>query len=66
MTMPMHIETSINKWFSQFGVKQLDWPTQCSDLKPIQHIWDELERRQRARPYRPTSMTDLNNALVAE
>ncbi len=30
------------------------------------HIWDELDRRQRARPYHPTSVANLTNALVAE
>ena len=43
-----------------------DWPAQTPDLNPIEHLWDELELRLRSRPNRPTSVPDLNNALVAE
>lgn len=41
--------------FSEFGVAEL---AQSPDPHPhpIQHLWDEVER--------PTSMPDLNNALV--
>ena len=57
---------SIQKWFVEIGVEELDWPAQSPDLNPIEHLWDELERRLRARPNRPTSVPDLTNALVAE
>ncbi|XP_063805737.1 uncharacterized protein LOC134984009 [Pseudophryne corroboree] len=39
-------------------------PTQSPDLKPIEHLWDELEQRLRARPSPPTP--DLINALQNE
>ena len=62
----MHKARSIQKWFVEIGVEELDWPAQSPDLNPIEHLWDELERRLRARPNRPTSVPDLTNALVAE
>ena len=62
----MHKVRSIQKWFVEIGVEELDWPAQSSDLNPIEHLWNELERRLRARPNRPTSVPDLTNALVAE
>ena len=40
--------------------------TQSLELNPIEHLWDELERRLQTRPNRPTSVPDLSNALVAE
>ena len=43
-------------------VEELDWPA----LNPVKLLWEELERRLRARPNRPTSVPDLTNALVAE
>ena len=47
-------------------MEELDWPAQSPDINPIEHLWDELERRLRARPNPPTSVPDLTNALVAE
>ncbi|KAL7857365.1 hypothetical protein SRHO_G00162640 [Serrasalmus rhombeus] len=57
---------SIKTWMSEFGVEELDWPAQSSDLNPTEHLWDELERRLRARPSCPTSLSDLTNALLEE
>ena len=36
------------------------------DLNLIEHLWDEIERRLRARPSCPTSVPDLTNALLEE
>jgi hypothetical protein len=63
---PVHKMRSIQKWFVKIGVEKLDWLAQSPDLNPIEHLWDELERRLQARPNRPTSVSDLTNALVAE
>ena len=52
----MHKVRSIQKWFVEIGVEVLDWAAQSPALNPIEHLWDELERRLRAR----------SNALVAE
>ena len=63
---PVHKARSLKKWFAEISVEELDWPAQSPDLIPIEHRWDELERRLRARPNRPTSVPDLTNALLAE
>ena len=47
-------------------MEELDWPAQSPDFNPIEHLWDELERRLRARPSRPQSVPDLTNVHVAE
>ncbi|KAK3522388.1 hypothetical protein QTP86_008912 [Hemibagrus guttatus] len=48
--MTAHKARSIKTWMSEFGVEELDWPAQSPDLNPIEHLWDELEQRLRARP----------------
>jgi len=45
-------------------VEELDWIAQSPGAHPIEHLWDELEWR--ARPSRPTSVSDLTNALLDE
>ena len=50
----------------EIGVEELDWSALSPDLNPIERLWDELQRLLRARPNRPTSVTDLTNALVAD
>ncbi len=32
--IPEHKAWTVKKWFSQFGVEELDWPAQSPDLNP--------------------------------
>ena len=50
---PVHKARSIQKWFVEIGVEELDWSAQSPDLNPIEHRRDELERQLRARPLSP-------------
>jgi hypothetical protein len=60
---PCHKSRSMRKWFVDNNVIEMDWPAKSPDLIPIEHLWDELERRLRSRPQRPTSLTVLATAL---
>jgi hypothetical protein len=62
----VHKARSIQKWFVEIGVEEPDRPAQNPDLNSIKHVWDEFERRLRARSNHPTSVPDFTNNLVAE
>ena len=35
---PVHKARSIQKWFVEIGVEELDWPAQSPDFNPIKHL----------------------------
>ncbi len=59
---PVSKSRSIKTWLVEFGVEDLDWPSQSPDLNPIKHLWDEVEWKLRARPSCPKTVHDLTNA----
>jgi hypothetical protein len=63
---PCHKAKSVREWFMDNDVPEIDWPAQNPDLNPIEHLWDELERRLCSRPQRRTSLTTLATALQEE
>lgn len=40
-----HVARTTMAWYGDIEVQRLDWSAHCPDLKPIDHLWDELERR---------------------
>jgi hypothetical protein len=41
---PVHKAMSIQRWFDEIGVEELDWPAQSPGLNPIKYLWDRLEQ----------------------
>lgn len=63
---PVHTARAITQWFVYNDVEALKWPAQSPDLNPIEHLWDELERRLRSMPTRPKNKRELFAALQEE
>jgi len=43
----------------EMEIPQLPWPGQSPDLNPIEHLWDELKRRIRAKTVHPKNLGEL-------
>ncbi|CAM4859450.1 unnamed protein product [Rotaria socialis] len=58
---PKHRAHIVTNWLNEKGVERLKWPPYSPDLNPIEHMWDELERRMKKE--KPKNATELKHAL---
>jgi len=56
---PIHTSVRIRTFMEEMEIPQLPWPGQSPDLNPIEHLWDELERRIRAKTVHPKNLGEL-------
>uniref|UniRef100_A0AAZ3RNS9 Tc1-like transposase DDE domain-containing protein n=1 Tax=Oncorhynchus tshawytscha TaxID=74940 RepID=A0AAZ3RNS9_ONCTS len=61
-----HTARSVHDVLQDRNVSVLPWPAKSPDRNPIEHVWDLLDRRVRARAIPPRNVQELAGALVEE
>lgn len=59
-----HVARICRDFLQQQNVAVLPWPALSPDLSPIEHLWDNLDRRIRGR--NPQTLQDLSTIIVQE
>ena len=60
-----HVARICRQFLNRNNVNVLPWPAVSPDMNPIEHIWDYLGRKVRARG-NVHNLRDLENALIQE
>ena len=61
-----HVTRVCRDYLSYNNIVLLDWPPYSPDLSPIEHLWDDLDKRVRKGKNSPTTRAELRNDLVDE
>ena len=61
---PKHTSALVKDWLIKQHMKTLPWPSYFTDLNPVEHLWDELERKLKKR--QPIKRQELGNLLIEE
>lgn len=48
---PKHTARSVKNWLRENNIQVLKWPAQSPDLNPIEHLWNEVEKRLKGQKY---------------
>ena len=61
-----HVARVCQHFLANNNIAPLAWPPYSPALTPIEHMWDELDRRVRKRRNPPATLAQLRNALIDE
>lgn len=56
----------VTQYLEGIGIRVMQWPARSQDLNPIEHMWDTLKQKARARDPNPTTLVDLETAIREE
>ena len=59
-----HVTRVVRDYLTQQNVDLLPWPAVSPDRSPIEHVWDEMERRLRHLPNQPVTLAEMGPALI--
>lgn len=61
-----HTAVATRQYLSEVGIETMKWPALSPDMNPIEHMWDHLKQRVRARNPAPSTIDELKRALLEE
>ncbi len=61
---PKHTAKATQEWLRNNSVNVLEWPSQSSDLNPIEHLWRDLKMAVHRRS--PSNLTELERICKEE
>lgn len=61
-----HTAGIVRNYLQDVGITVMEWPSRSPDMNPIEHLWDELKRRVRARHPAPQTLQELKTAIEEE
>jgi transposase len=61
-----HVARVCRDFLTTNNIVPLEWPPYSPDLSPIEHLWDEVDRRVRRRQNLPSNAEELAQAVTEE